>query len=200
MQNYKKLSDEELLNLIPQDNDALDELMIRYKEPVRKKARTMFLIGGEQEDLIQEGMIGLLQAIRTYDCDKGAGFSHYADVCVASKMYQAIESSTRLKHIPLNSYISLYEQISNDIDGSEFLMDVLVGGDEQNPENLLIDLENVERFDTALEKELSGTESEVLNLMLSGLSYTQIAEILNKTPKQIDNTIQRIRSKVRKLI
>lgn len=192
----EKKKDEDLLKQITAgDEKALDKLLSRYKETVLKKAGSMYLIGGERDDLIQEGMIGLLNAIRTYDPDKEASFAHYADVCITRKMYTAIESSNRQKQLPLNSYVSFFQTIESD--SQTALFEVLEDKDGQNPEQVLIDQENVNRLEERIEKELSSFERKVLDLMMAGLEYTQIADVLGKTPKQADNAIQRIRKKLK---
>lgn len=189
--------DAELLKQIAEgDEKALDKLLTRYKEMVLAKAGTMYLIGGEREDLIQEGMIGLLNAVRTYREEREVSFSHYADVCVTRKMYTAIESSKRQKQLPLNSYISLFQKQEDDDEMP--LFEVLVDPNEKSPEEMLIDRENVDRMELRIRQELSAFERKVLNLMLTGMEYTRIAEVLGKTSKQVDNAIQRIRKKLKK--
>ncbi len=177
---------------------AAEELLERYKRLVTQKASRMHLIGGERDDLIQEGMIGLFKAIRGYDWsrEKQSSFRSFAETCIARNMYTAIEASLRQKNIPLNSYVSLYEGGEGDEEAAP-LIEALQDKGSVDPETVLIDRENVEVLEKKIEEALSPMEREVLNLTLVGLSYTQIAEILGKTPKQIDNALQRIRRKLK---
>lgn len=199
--DYEGIDDEELVKRYSLgEGEAVDELMSRYKDYVRSKAGTLFLIGGEEEDLIQEGMIGLLKAVWTYSPDKNSSFYHYAGVCIMSKMYSAIESSKRNKHIPLNTYISLYEEKRTANEGNVTLMDILEDSSESDPETILIGQENAEMIDKEIDRSLSSMEKEILNLHMTGLKYVQIAEILNKTPKQVDNALQRIKGKLRRIL
>ena len=167
-----------------------DYLMEKYKNMVRKKARTMFLIGGENDDLIQEGMIGLFKAVRDYQPDRDAAFQTFASICVDRQIYNAIQSSNRQKHQPLNSYISLSEQ---DGENEEHL------GDNwgENPESIIIDQENVQDLEQEITATLSPMENQVLEYYLAGNGYGEIAQIMGKTPKSIDNALQRIRIKIR---
>jgi len=196
---YTNLEDGELLRRYGNgDMDAVECLLERYKNLVKKKARAMYLIGGDQDDLIQEGMIGLMKAARSYDSSQDTSFAHFAELCISRQIYSTIEASNRKKHIPLNSYISLFEE--NREEGRMPLLEIVESGEGRNPEELLIDRENAEHLDEELEQHLSGMERDVLNLYLMGTGYVQIADILGKTPKQIDNALQRIRRKLREIM
>lgn len=196
MISYENKSDEELIAEYRAGNDAImDYLMEKYKNLVRKKVSKLFLIGGDKDDLIQEGMIGLFKAVRDYSGDKESSFFHFADLCIARQIYTAIEASNRKKHAPLNSYIPLYEEnesageLGNGC-GSQTEM-------ETNPEELLIDQENVQDIHERVRKNLSDMEREVLTYYLQGYDYTQIAEIMERESKSVDNALQRIRKKLR---
>jgi len=194
------MTDDELLQLYGDGNMAAVECLLeRYKNLVRKRARAMYLIGGEQDDLIQEGMIGLMKAARSYDSSQDVTFAHFAELCVSRQIYSAIEASNRKKHTPLNSYVSLFEETNRD-EGRMPRLEMVESGEGRNPEDVLIDRESAEYLDEELEQHLSGMEREVLHLYLSGTGYVQIADILGKTPKQIDNALQRIRRKLREIM
>ena len=185
MKQYDGIKDEELISRFKNgESEILDYLMEKYKNMVRKKARTMFLIGGENDDLIQEGMIGLFKAVRDYQPDRDAAFQTFASICVDR------QSSNRQKHQPLNSYISLSEQ---DGENEEHL------GDNwgENPESIIIDQENVQDLEQEITATLSPMENQVLEYYLAGNGYGEIAQIMGKTPKSIDNALQRIRIKIR---
>ena len=191
MKQYDGIKDEELISRFKNgESEILDYLMEKYKNMVRKKARTMFLIGGENDDLIQEGMIGLFKAVRDYQPDRDAAFQTFASICVDRQIYTAIQSSNRQKHQPLNSYISLSEQ---DGENEEHL------GDNwgENPESIIIDQENVQDLEQEITATLSPMENQVLEYYLAGNGYGEIAQIMGKTPKSIDNALQRIRIKIR---
>ena len=189
MGRYDQYSDEELIvRLREGETEISDYLMEKYKEFVRKKARAMFLIGGETDDLIQEGMIGLFKAIRDYRGDKEASFYTFAQLCVDRQMYNAIQSSTRQKHQPLNSYISMNGEEWETQMGSKT---------EQSPETIIIAQENAVQMEEKIRKQLSTFENEVLTLYLDGNNYQQIGEKMNKSSKSIDNALQRIKGKVR---
>ena len=191
MKQYDGIKDEELISRFKNgESEILDYLMEKYKNMVRKKARTMFLIGGENDDLIQEGMIGLFKAVRDYQPDRDAAFQTFASICVDRQIYNAIQSSNRQKHQPLNSYISLSEQ---DGENEEHL------GDNwgENPESIIIDQENVQDLEQEITATLSPMENQVLEYYLEGNGYGEIAQIMGKTPKSIDNALQRIRIKIR---
>ena len=146
-------------------------------------------------------MIGLFKAIRDYDIGRDASFATFADLCVARQMYTAVQAAGRKKHAPLNSYVSLYAGNGSDkTEEEKKLLDSLVSRDEQNPEELLIDRENVERIEKAIESELSSFERQVLDLYLTGMKYTEIARVLGKDDKSTDNALQRCRSKIRKAL
>lgn len=191
MKQYDGIKDEELISRFKNgESEILDYLMEKYKNMARKKARTMFLIGGENDDLIQEGMIGLFKAVRDYQPDRDVAFQTFASICVDRQIYNAIQSSNRQKHQPLNSYISLSEQ---DGENEEHL------GDNwgENPESIIIDQENVQDLEQEITATLSPMENQVLEYYLAGNGYGEIAQIMGKTPKSIDNALQRIRIKIR---
>jgi len=200
---FNRYSDEQLLTRYSQDGEEVivDYLLDKYKPIVRKKARTMFLLGGENEDLIQEGMIGLVKAIRDYDESMGSSFSTFASLCVARQIYTAIESAGRKKHMPLNSYVSIYEEKSlGDNEKIPPLVDTIESDTDNNPESLYFGKVFTEDFWKQLKTRLSALEEQVLSLYLSGVDYLDIAEMLNKKPKTIDNAIQRSKQKAEKLL
>lgn len=200
--DYETCQDEELiLRLRDGEEKITDYIMEKYKNLVRSKAGSMYILGADREDLIQEGMIGLFKAIRDYDIGRDASFATFADLCVARQMYTAVQAAGRKKHAPLNSYVSLYAGNGSDkTEEEKELLDSLVSRDEQNPEELLIDRENVERIEKAIESELSSFERQVLDLYLTGMKYTEIARVLGKDDKSTDNALQRCRSKIRKAL
>lgn len=200
--DYETSKDEELILRIRDGEEKItDYIMEKYKNLVRSKAGSMYILGADREDLIQEGMIGLFKAIRDYDIGRDASFATFADLCVARQMYTAVQSAGRKKHAPLNSYVSLYAGNGSDkTEEEKKLLDSLVSRDEQNPEELLIDRENVERIEKAIESELSSFERQVLDLYLTGMKYTEIARVLGKDDKSTDNALQRCRSKIRKAL
>lgn len=196
-EKYELLSDEALIRLQRQGNlEVTDFIMEKYKNLVRKKAKAMFLIGGDNDDLIQEGMIGLFKAIRDYQEGKETSFYSFAELCISRQIYSAIEASNRQKHIPLNTYISFYSQVSEEDGDKAPLLDILQSITERNPEELVIDKESVDMIEYGLEKSLSEFESKVFELYISGNNYIQIAKVLNKNPKSVDNALQRIKQKL----
>lgn len=202
MGKYSKIADEQLIaDFRNGETEIMDYLMVKYKYMVRQKARAMYLMGGENEDLIQEGMIGLIKAVRDFDPSQGASFSSFAELCVSRQMYTAIEASQRKKHFPLNFYISLYEEGENIEDGKGLpLIDLIEPTVENDPEALYLGKEYTEEFAEQLQKNLSPLENHVLYLHLLGTDYRKIAELLERSPKTIDNAIQRIRAKAGKLL
>lgn len=200
---YENFSDEQILTKAEQgDNDAVDFLMDKYKNLVRKRVRKLFLIGGDKDDLIQEGMIGLYKAIRDYNPDKESSFYSFADLCIARQIYTAIKASNRQKNIPLNTYISFYSPIflEENIEGQESFINVLPADTKLNPEELVIDKESVNMIEYELGRRLSSLEQEVMDLYLEGCNYLEIAQQLDRTPKSIDNAIQRIKGKLNQIL
>ena len=193
MMDYTAVSDTELLELaLSGDREAEESLVARYMRLVRSCARPLFLAGGDSEDLIQEGMIGLLSAIRQFDPDGGTGFRSFAEHCIRMRLYSAIKSASRLKHLPLNNGVSL-EQLSEDSPMQlSAIQDVL----RCDPEELVLARERTEELYSELLQCLSGMEKKVLSLYLEGLSYREIALRLGKEEKSIDNAVQRIRRKL----
>lgn len=202
MNMYETKTDEQLVAEIRDGNkELMDFLMVKYKSMVRKKARAMFLLGGENEDLIQEGMIGLIKAVRNYDTKQSASFASFADLCVSRQMYSAIEASKRKKHLPLNSYVSLYEESGTEGEGKNTpLIDTIESVKENDPEALYFSREYTEAFVEQLKENLSPLENHVLYLHLMGTDYKTIAELLGKSPKSIDNALQRIKGKAEKML
>jgi len=203
VKKYQFESDEMLIERLRDgERDITDFIMNKYKNLVRSKAKSMYILGADTEDLIQEGMIGLFKAIRDYDAGRDASFFTFAELCISRQMYTAVQASNRKKHMPLNSYISLYN--TNDLDGenkegSEFI-NFLGFETQKNPEQLLIDKENVLSLERKIEEELSTFEKQVLDLYLTGMSYTEIARVLGRDEKSTDNALQRMKSKIRKVI
>ena len=197
---YAEYSDEELIVRLRDGEDSITEyLMNKYKNLVRSKAKSMYILGADSEDLIQEGMIGLFKALRDYDSGRDASFLTFADLCVSRQMYTAVQASKRQKHIPLNTYISLYGVAAMDRDGErENLENVLTAHVGQSPEEVLIDRENMVQLERVIEQELSSFEKQVLDLYLTGMGYQQIAKVLGKDDKSTDNALQRIKTKLRK--
>ena len=197
MDSYKEMTDEELIRRLRNgEREIMDYVMEKYKYLVRKRANAMFLIGGETEDLIQEGMIGLFKAIRDFKEEKESSFYHFADMCVSRQIYNAIEASNRKKHRPLNSYVSLNVQ---DDESGMLILDMLISEESGDPEHLVINRENILTIRKKIQHILSGMEKEVMHHYLRGLNYRQIAEVMKRNPKVVDNALQRIKSKLGKL-
>ena len=199
-ENYNGCTDEELfIRLRDGEQGITDYIMNKYKNLVRSKAKSMYILGADSEDLIQEGMIGLFKAIRDYDSGRDASFFTFADLCVSRQMYTAVQASRRQKHIPLNNYVSLYGNVTVNRDGEEeALVNVLSDASDLNPEALVIDRENVDRLEMLIERELSSFEKQVLDLYLTGMGYQQIAKVLGRDDKSTDNALQRIKTKLRR--
>lgn len=192
--SYKDFTDEELIKKLRDgDTEIANYIMEKYKPLVRKKTNAMYLIGGEIEDLMQEGMIGLFKAVRDYDMEKSATFFSFAELCITRQIYSALQASNRKKHSPLNNYISFS---SND-DAEGMNLEEIISSRNVSPEQLMIERELKEEFFSKLEEKLSPMEKKVLYLYLGGNSYIQIAESLGTSSKSIDNTLQRIRGKVK---
>ena len=202
MSKYDRMTDEQLLCDYKNGNqEIMDYLMVKYKSMVRKKARAMYLLGGENEDLIQEGMIGLIKAVRDFDVTQKTSFSSFAELCVSRQMYSAIEASNRKKHLPLNSYISLYEDSEQEGEGRSLpLIDTIESSKENYQEFLYFGKEYTEAFAEQLKELLSPLENHVLYLHLMGTDYRTIAELLGKSPKSVDNALQRIKTKAQKIL
>lgn len=198
---YSQVSDEELIDRLRNGESPItDYIMDKYKNLVRSKAKSMYILGGDNEDLIQEGMIGLFKAIRDYDSGRDASFYTFADLCISRQMYTAVQASHRQKHWPLNTYVSLYGSRSQGDSDELELAEALPPDQDQNPETLFIDRERVEYLEGQIDKELSGFEKQVLDLYLTGMSYSQIAKVLGREEKSTDNALQRLKSKIKKML
>lgn len=186
MNDWNNFSDEELIRRLRAGEDSIEEYLLeKYKPFVKSRSRVLFLVGGDREDLIQEGMIGLFKAIRDFDPEKGAYFSAFAKLCVERQLYTAIEAAGRLKNAPLNAYISLSEE-------TDHLMD-------RGIEEAVIERASLLQLCEKLKDHLSPMEKEVLDLYLEGRDYTEIARLIGKPDKSVDNTLQRIKSKIKKI-
>ncbi len=199
---YEQSTDEELIHrLRGGDAPVMDYICEKYKTLVRSKAKSMFILGGDNEDLIQEGMLGLFKAVRDYDSGRDASFFTFADLCISRQMYTAVQASQRKKHIPLNTYISLYGDEEEQADGeNRELAESIVNPAERSPEEVFLDKERVDYLERIIERELSSFEKQVLDLHLTGMGYTQIAKVLGREEKATDNALQRLKSKIRKLL
>lgn len=208
---FENMTDEELLSQMREgyeaDETVTDYLMEKYKNLVRSRANKMFLPGADKDDLIQEGMIGLLKAIRGYDAGRDASFFTFADLCVARYIMKAVDAGNRKKHAPLNSYISLYEKSTfTDADGGSTsdnaagTMEMLISLSERNPEDLIIDRESAENLEKSINEALSDFERQVLNLHMRGMGYVEIARLLGRDAKSTDNALSRAKAKVKKIV
>lgn len=193
--NFDHLTDEEIVALAQAGDDkALVHLLEGFKSAVRVKARSYFLIGADHEDIVQEGMIGLYKAIRDYRPERLASFRAFADLCIKRQIITAIKTATRQKHIPLNSYVSLNKSLYEE-DGERTLLD-MIEGQVTNPEELYINQEEMSSIQAMIDKLLSGFERQVLSAFLDGKSYQEIANMLGRHVKAIDNALQRIKTKM----
>lgn len=199
--NYEDMPDENVVELARNsgDRDAEEFLINKYKNFVRAKARSYFLIGADREDIIQEGMIGLYKAIRDFKPDKLASFRAFAELCITRQIITAIKTATRQKHIPLNSYVSLNKPIYDE-ESDRTLLDIISGNKISDPEELVISREEFIDIENKMGEFLSDLEWQVLILYLSGKSYQEIAEELNRHVKSIDNALQRVKRKLEKYI
>ena len=182
------------------ESDIIEYIMDKYKNLVRNKAKSMYILGADSEDLIQEGMIGLFKAVRDYDSGRDASFYTFADLCISRQMYTAVQASNRQKHKPLNTYISFYSVNREGEDQEKELIETLASVQDKNPEDVMIDRENVILLEQTIERELSSFEKQVLDLYLTGMGYVQIARVLGKDEKSTDNALQRIKNKIKKAI
>lgn len=197
--DYEFLSDEELiLKLRDGDSRVTEYIINKYKDMVRRKSKAMYILGADHEDLLQEGMIGLFKAVRDYDAGRDASFSTFAELCVARQIYTAVQSAGRKKHSFLNYYVSLYGNQGGGGEEYPELLQELVVCDTKNPEELIIDRENLESLEKTIEQELSHFEKQVLELCLTGMNYAEIARVLGKTAKTTDNALQRIKTKIKR--
>jgi len=199
-QAYLSMTDENVVAMAQRgDSDALDYLLSKHKNFVRNKARSYFLIGADHEDIVQEGMIGLFKAIRDYQPDRLSSFRAFAELCITRQIITAIKTATRQKHGPLNSYVSLNKPIY-DGESDRTLMDVIVEGRGQNPEDLIIGREDLVSIRDRMDQMLSGLEQDVLNAYLDGKSYQEIADKLGRHVKSIDNALQRVKRKLERFL
>ncbi len=199
---YRDMDDEQLIVQIHDgaEGDMVEYLMNKYKNLVRKKAASMYILGADRDDLIQEGMIGLFKAIRDYDIGRDASFMTFADLCISRQMYSAIASSARKKHAPLNSYISIYTSREDDENSATAIESILESDSSSIPEQLIIEQENIKALEDAIDKELSNLERQILDLYITGMSIRQISAVLGRDLKSTDNAMQRIRKKLKKYL
>ena len=192
-ERFRDLEDDELVLLAREDDDALTYLMLKYKNLVRAKARSYFLMGADSEDILQEGMMGLYKAIRDYKPEMSS-FRGFAELCVTRQIISAVKTATRQKHMPLNSYVSLNKPVYDADDRT--LLDVMPGQSALDPEEIILGEENRSAMEAHIKQELSEMERSVLELYLTGMSYGEIAERLDRPLKSIDNALQRIKTKL----
>ncbi|GGD26986.1 RNA polymerase sigma-H factor [Pontibacillus salipaludis] len=198
--DFEQMSDEDVVVYVHKgDSRALEHLINKYKNFVRAKARTYFLIGADREDIVQEGMIGLYKAIRDYQEDKLSSFKAFAELCVTRQIITAIKTATRQKHIPLNSYVSLDKPIYDE-ESDRTLLDVIAGAKALDPEELVINQERFGDMEYKMSELLSDLERKVLSLYLDGRSYQEISVDLNRHVKSIDNALQRVKRKLERYL
>lgn len=197
---YDIMTDEDIVETVRDgDSEALEYLIHKYKNFVRAKARSYFLIGADREDIVQEGMIGLYKAIRDFQGDKLASFRAFAELCITRQIITAIKTATRQKHIPLNSYVSLDKPIYDE-ESDRTLLDVICGTRVTNPEELMINKEEFSGLEDKMGEILSQLERQVLMLYLDGRSYQEIAVDLKRHVKSIDNALQRVKRKLERYL
>lgn len=200
VEGFAALTDEQVVERASAgDEEALEYLLNKYKNFVRSKARSYFLIGADHEDIVQEGMIGLFKAIRDFREDKLSSFRAFAELCITRQIITAIKTATRQKHIPLNSYVSLNRPIYDE-ESDRTLLDVLAEGRVVSPEELLISREDYSSIESRIGQVLSDLEQQVLRAYLDGKSYQEIAKDLNRHVKSIDNALQRVKRKLEKAL
>ena len=198
--DYQDMPDEAIVALCRTgDTVAVEYLLNKYKNFVRSKARSYFLIGADHEDIVQEGMIGLYKAIRDFRPEKLASFRAFAELCITRQIITAIKTATRQKHIPLNSYVSLNKPLYDE-ESDRTLLDVCAEGHSANPEELLISQEDLQGIHQKIDEVLSSLEQEVLAAYLDGKSYQEIADMLGRHVKSIDNALQRVKRKLEKYL
>ena len=198
--DFESMADEQVVILAQEtDGPALEYLLNKYKNFVRTKARSYFLIGADHEDIVQEGMIGLYKAIRDYKAERLSSFRAFAELCVTRQIITAIKTATRQKHIPLNSYISLNRPIYEE-DSDRTLLDVITEESRSNPEDMIIDREDLTQIEGRIGQMLSDLEKEVLVRYMDGKSYVEIAGEMHRHVKSIDNALQRIKRKLLKYL
>jgi RNA polymerase sporulation-specific sigma factor len=198
--DFNQLPDEEIIEFVKAgDLEALEHLINKYKNFVRAKARSYFLIGADREDIVQEGMIGLYKSIRDFKEDKLSSFKAFAELCITRQIITAIKTATRQKHIPLNSYVSLDKPIYDE-ESDRTLLDVICGNKVTDPEELIINQEEFDDIEVKMGEILSELERQVLMLYLDGRSYQEIAVDLDRHVKSIDNALQRVKRKLERYL
>lgn len=195
LNDYENMTDEEIVSLAEKDRSAEEFLLNKYKNLVKSRAKMYFLAGGDNDDLMQEGMIGLFKAIHDYNSDKQASFYSFAELCVKRQIFTAIKTAARQKHQPLNTYISLNKPVYEDV-SERTLVETLAERESVDPEKLYIMHEKLKDIEKEIDEKLSDLEKRVLILHLQGMSYQEISEIINKPTKSIDNALQRIKKKL----
>ena len=200
MSKYADMPDDDVVELCHQGDQLAEEYLLnKYKNFVRSKARSYFLIGADHEDIVQEGMIGLYKGIRDFRADKLSSFRAFAELCITRQIITAIKTATRQKHIPLNSYVSLNKPLYDE-ESDRTLMDVIVETNADNPEELIISKEDLDSIQGRLGEVLSGLELDVLEAYLDGKSYQEIALSLGRHAKSVDNALQRVKRKLEKFL
>ena len=196
--NLQTATDEELVESVRNDgNDrAIEMLLKRYRHYARAKARSYFLSGADKDDIVQEGMIGLFKAIRDYQASKNIAFRAFAELCITRQIITAIKTATRQKHQPLNSYVSLSRGYATSDEDDRALVDILVVDHAPDPADVVISSEEMSVIRSSMGRALSKFETQVMQLYVEGKSYQQIADILGKHSKSIDNALQRIKRKL----
>ena len=199
--SFQDLTDEQIVKLAQQEggDDALEFVLNKFKNFVRTKARSYFLIGADHEDIVQEGMIGLYKAIRDYREERSASFRAFAELCITRQIITAIKTATRQKHIPLNNYVSLNRPIYEE-DSDRTLLDVITEDVPTNPEDMMIDREAYSVIEGRIGNMLSPLEREVLVRYMEGKSYAEIADEMKRHVKSVDNALQRVKRKLQKLV
>ena len=193
---YEELADEQIVELSAEgDKMATEYILAKYKNLVRSRARLYYMAGADKEDLVQEGMIGLFKAIRDFDPTKQASFRGFAEICIKRQIITAVKTAARQKHIPLNSYVSLSKPVYED-ESDRTLVDMLAEREAVDPEEMFLRREKAEAMEAEISQKLSSLEQTVLSLYLTGMNYQEIAVELDRTPKSIDNALQRIKRKL----
>jgi len=199
--DYSTMKDEEVVSLVRGgDFFAQDYLLNKYKTFVKTKSRAYFLIGADKEDIIQEGMIGLYKAIRDYQNNKNASFRSFAELCINRQLITAIKAASRQKHMPLNSSVSLNKTVYEDEGENTYINMIESAEAVTSPETIFIGIENRNFIVENIMTTLSSFEKRVLNLYLQGKTYSEIAQIMEKSEKSIDNALQRVKKKTEKLM